>query len=260
MSFLWPPGAEESRDGGESPALAHEAPAGARVGVWRSVERTWLAETRPPLIERLTDWRPDEPSAFCPRCATGVGAFEADADGCAACRAKRLAWRGAVRLGAHAGVLRDVIHEIKFDRDRHAAEVIGELLGEALVARLLAAGRNPAMATIVPVPSTFRRRVHRGIDHSMALARSAARVGSMTLSRALVRRHRPSQVSLAMSERRRNVAGSMRPRRGERLRGLVVVLDDVRTTGATMTEASRTVARGGADEVWACVAAVTERQ
>lgn len=257
MSFQWPPGAPAAARPTSRPTTPTPQPPGA----WRAIERTWLAETRPPLLERLADagWRPDEPSAYCPRCASGVGQFEADADGCATCRGKRLAWESAVRLGAHTGVLRDVIHEVKFQRDRHAANVIGGQLGRAIAARLLASGHNPAQATIVPVPSTFRRRVHRGIDHTLCLARAAAATGSMSVTRALVRRHRPSQVSLTLTERRRSVAGTMRVRPGERLDGLVVVLDDVRTTGATMTEACRRVAKGGADRVWSCVVGVTER-
>lgn len=257
MSFQWPPGTPSTQTPADAPATPAATP---RITLWRAIERTWLAETRPPLHERLANWRPDEPVAYCPRCATSVGPYEADADGCASCRGRRLAWDAAVRLGAHTAVLRDVIHEIKFQRDRHAASVIGEMLGRALVERLLAAGRNPAQATIIPVPSTMRRRVNRGIDHALCVARAAARVGSMNLDRALTRRHRPSQVSLSWTERRRSVAGTMRVKPGCRVKGLVVVIDDVRTTGATMTEACRRISQAGADDVWSCVIAVSQRR
>jgi predicted amidophosphoribosyltransferase len=260
--FAWPPGVRSPRD--TPPSTRPRPGEHARDSLWRSIERVWLAETRPPLDERIAraGWAPDDPDAYCPRCATSVGPFDADADGCAACRGRRLAWDHAVRLGSHEGLLRDLVHEIKFRQDRHAGARLGEMLGRAVVARLLRAGINPATAVVVPVPTTFRRRVHRGIDHASAIARAVAPVGSMTLLRPLARAHRPSQLSLPMSERRRNVAGSMRPRPGVGLadRPLVVV-DDVRTTGATMTGACRALrrARGPskAPMILAAVLAVT---
>jgi hypoxanthine phosphoribosyltransferase len=66
-----------------------------------------------------------------------------------------------------------------------------------------------------------------------------------------------------MTERKKNVTGTMRLRRGAQLGGCtVVVIDDVRTTGATMTEACRAVVRGLKDRetpaqaVWAAVLGV----
>ena len=244
-TFRWPPPAEPAT--GIPPTTAAPAAKPTPDTLWRAVERVWLAETHPPLDERLANdaWTPDEPDAYCPRCATSVGPFDADADGCAACRRRRLAWDGAVRLGSHEGLLRHLVHEIKFQQDRHAASRLGDILGRAVVQRLLLAGVNPATAVVVPVPTTFRRRMSRGIDHAGVLARSVARAGSMTLVRPLARVHRPSQLSLPMSERRRNVAGSMRRRPGVTLPGgTVVLVDDVRTTGATLTAAARALRAG----------------
>lgn len=67
------------------------------------------------------------------------------------------------------------------------------------------------------------------------------------MKRLLARRHRPSQISLPVSQRRANVSGAFFCRRGV-LRvpvdAVLVVIDDVRTTGATMTEACRTLRAG----------------
>src|SRR4051812_1433546 len=94
------------------------------------------------------------------------------------------------------------------------------------------------------VPSEFRRRLARGSDHTLVVARGVQQVTGGRIVRALARAHRPSQVGLPMTERRRNVAGTMRLRNGQDLAGCtVVVLDDVRTTGATMIEACRALNR-----------------
>jgi len=74
----------------------------------------------------------------------------------------------------------------------------------------------------------------------------------------LRRRHRPSQLAVPVSRRKANVRGTMTCARADLTGRLVIVLDDVRTTGATLREACRAVkkANPGA-KLWAAVAAVT---
>jgi predicted amidophosphoribosyltransferase len=149
------------------------------------------------------------------------------------------------------------IRELKFHAMRAHGERLGALLGETLAAGLREMGVRGGEAAIVPIPMTPWRRIARGVDHATTIARSAARVAGVPLVRALWRRHRPTQWSVPTSERRRNVSGSIGVRKGwwggsggtrgviERLKTcrVVVVLDDVRTTGATMTEACRVLDR-----------------
>jgi predicted amidophosphoribosyltransferase len=135
------------------------------------------------------------------------------------------------------------------------------MLGAQLVPLL--EGTDRERLVLVPVPSTFRRRMARGIDHTLVLARGVREVTGGRIVRALARRHRPSQVGLPMTERKRNVSGTMRLRRPADLGGCtLIVIDDVRTTGATMTEACRALVRGlkeremVAGAVWAAVLGV----
>jgi predicted amidophosphoribosyltransferase len=234
----------------------------AALSWWRTIETVWLGLTRASLAERAVDegWMPDPLSAYCWRCATSVGAHEAIAEGCPACRERRLPWSRAVRLGEYTGLVREVVHEVKFTAWRRLGMDAGRLLGDQLLPLLERVDRNNVV--IVPVPSTFRRRMARGIDHTLVLSRGVRLVTGAPIARALQRRHRPSQVGLPMTERRQNVSGSMRLRRGTNLAGkLVIVLDDVRTTGATMTEACRALTRGiepgsRPSEIWTAVLGV----
>ncbi len=215
---------------------------------WHSVEVGFLGLTRAPWSLRAEHegWAPDEPGVFCPRCLASVGAFEATAaDGCPACRALRLPWTAGVRLGEYHGLLRDAIHEIKFTAWRRLGSDLGLALGNQLARLLREREVDPRRVVLVPIPTTFRRRLARGIDHTLTLCRGVRRVVPAPILAALTRVHRPSQVSLPMSERSRNVRGTMRLAPRIDLSGrLVVVIDDVLTTGSTMREAARALRAG----------------
>lgn len=283
--FVWPPRPAPVDVGVGAPAEAvvDAAASGAVVGgggprgeaagaavrgsVWGAVERVWLGLAAPPWRVRAAEagWAPDGPGAYCGRCGTTVGPHEADGDGCVACRGRRLPWDRFVRLGEYAGVLREAVVEVKFTRWRRLGDELGRLLGAAVLGALRGAGVDLGRVVIVPVPTTFRRRVWRGIDHSLVIARGVSRASGLPVERLLEREHRPSQLEVAPSRRAANVAGSMRARAGARVRGRVVVLvDDVRTTGATMAAASRAVRKAkvegdeaGVAGVWAAVVGVT---
>lgn len=240
-------------------------------------ERTWLGLTSPPWATRAAEagFQPDRPEVYCPRCAGPVGAgetgFEVSREGCATCSQERLPWARAVRLGAFGGVLREAILEAKYARWRRLAFDLGCDLGEAIGLALAAAGIDAAAAAIVPVPMSFRRRWSRGLDHTLAIARGVQERTGARIVRALGRRHRPVQASLPESVREANARGSFTPRGGQPLGTYeaIVVVDDVRTTGATLRAACRAVgsrerAMGGrlqSDCVWvAALAVVTPRE
>lgn len=289
--FIWPPSESSTAEPSASPLpravppapAAAQSPAsdGPRIiepkPKWRAIlhdiERTWLDVTTPTLKERLmlASWSPDPPTAYCPTCGSSVGPHEVtDIHGrpsCQTCRGKRLPWDRTIRLGEYNGLLRDVVHETKFTGWRAVGSQIGALLGQSISEALQDAAIEPHRAVLVPVPTTFRRRMARGIDHSLVLARGAARTSGCRIIRPLARRHRPSQVSLPRSKRTANVAGTIRPHTGVDLSGLcVIVLDDVKTTGATLRAACRAIRKTGPadpkgpdfspEQIWTAVLAV----
>lgn len=253
----------------------HEiAPAGLSTGWLDAVERYWLGLTSQGFIDRARryGWAPDAEGSYCPRCGTRVGLYElampeagdAGVQGCPACERRKLPWNRCVRLGDYHGLLRRAVHELKFRRWRPVGREVGAMLGAAIATELDRAGFSRAECRIVPVSSSFWRRAWRGIDHTQVLARAASAVCGVPVLHALGRKLRPSQLAVSASERRRNVKGSFVCRSGPPTGVRVaIVLDDVRTTGATMMEACGTLGRGWADqdgqrvEIWSIVAGVT---
>jgi len=220
---------------------------------------------------RRGDWSPEPGHAACWRCAGGVGPHESDGDGCAACRGERLPWERAVRLAAYDDeIVRGAVLDLKYRGWRRTGRELGRALGARLAAELTRTGVGPGEAVIVPVPMPWRRRVARGVDHTLVLARGASRASGCRVVRALAARNHPRQVGLSATARRANIRGGFRVRRraGKGLVGadrvrVVIVLDDVCTTQATLAAACTTLRRGAGGRVpavWAaCVAVSTDR-
>jgi predicted amidophosphoribosyltransferase len=138
-------------------------------------------------------------------------------------------------------------------------QLLARPLGVAL-AGAVAALPPPPRVILVPVPSSAAAVRVRGHDHALRLARAAARRLPGAVARPLLvpAREVADQAGLGAADRAANLAGALTARRD--LTGLpVVVVDDVVTTGATLTEAARALRRAGAQVHGAAVVAATQR-
>ena len=105
---------------------------------------------------------------------------------------------------------------------------------------------------VLPVPLHRRRLRSRGFNQAATLARELGRLSGLPApSGRLVRlKDIPPQTGLAGGARRKNVAGAFGLRRPKNLAGRVVLLvDDVYTTGSTAAECCRVLKRGKAADV-----------
>ncbi len=116
---------------------------------------------------------------------------------------------------------------------------------------------------VVPVPLHYRKQLRRGYNQSTYLAEGIAReLGVAVDGRALRRsRNNPSQVRRMHSERWEGVGGLFEVRHKERLAGRSILLvDDVFTTGATMTACIEAIRRAAPDcRISAAVLAVSRK-
>lgn len=167
-----------------------------------------------------------------------------------------------VAAGVNADVLRRVLIAWKESGNTRLTSILDHLLAAAVVEHARAA----APIVLVPVPTSRRSRRERGCDLVDDLARSAARllrrVGIDTrVSQALApARATVDQVGLGAAERASNLHGALRLRTGRSLPGRdVIVVDDILTTGATVSEAVRVLDAAGHRPVGIAVVAATPR-
>ncbi|MDP6351569.1 MAG: ComF family protein [Alphaproteobacteria bacterium] len=185
---------------------------------------------------------------YCVACGLPF-AYDLGADSlCAAC----MAWpppyaraRAVMRYGQTAAAL---IIGLKHRDRTHLAPALGAWLGRAGRALLAEADM------VAPVPLHGRRLLARRYNQSALLAHAVGRAAALPVAPRLVRRRRatPSQAGLSRAQRQRNVQGAFDVSRevSAALAGRrVVLIDDVQTTGATVSECARAIVNAGAAQV-----------
>ena len=181
-------------------------------------------------------------------CACGFPLPAEIAGPCGRCRRGLAPFARGASLGPYQGTLRLLVHELKFRGRRRVAERVAQEMLATEGVRTLLAGAS----VLGPVPLHPRRRRERGFNQSLLLALALARPGGLRVAEdALARREdTPPQTGLSAAQRRANVARAFVVRRRAAVAGQIVVLvDDVFTTGATARACARALAAAGAREV-----------
>jgi competence protein ComFC len=220
------------------PARSATAPS---LGRWASpwITRAWDA---------ALDW------VFPPRC---VGCGRVDAWWCSSCATDLAAvplnplsypldyFAATLSTGVHTGLLQQSIQALKYYGLTDLSPILGARLAQTYP--LL----NVTIDLIIPVPLFHARLKERGYNQSYILCEALSEHIGVPLSNALTReRDTGSQVGLNREERLSNVESAFQADTSVAGQKLLIV-DDVRTTGATLKACAQAALTAGASEVYA---------
>jgi ComF family protein len=191
---------------------------------------------------------------FCMKCSQPFAGAITDLFTCANCEGRVLHFNAAVSCYRRQGPVRKVIHDFKYGRQLHLRHLAGRWLAETLNDPRLAGRRFDC---IIPVPLHAARKRERGFNQAELLAIELNRASGIALQDLLRRiRYTATQTQFDRSERMQNLKGAFRLRRGCVVRGLrVLLVDDVLTTGSTLSECASVLKKAGAISVHAATAA-----
>jgi competence protein ComFC len=187
---------------------------------------------------------------FCMRCGEMFHGEIDDAFECPNCHKVRFAFQFARPAMVRDESTLELVHRLKYGRQIHLAEPLGNLAFEAFKDPRLAVARDGGWP-LVPVPLHPRRLRDRHFNQAAEIARVVGRLAGLPVIEALRRvRETDTQTRLSRKQRMENLRGAFEVSRGGRkwLDGRppgAVIVDDVLTTGSTVNACARVLRRAG---------------
>jgi ComF family protein len=164
---------------------------------------------------------------------------------CSECQIRKPAFSQLRSWGIYTGVLKEAIHKLKFDR---GLGIMNGLLDPVL--NFIHAWRiHPDL--VMPVPLSAHRYRERGYNQSALIAKPIADSFNFPYSTSCIKRIRDThtQVGLNAEERKNNIANAFEADKGICGGRLVLLVDDIATTGSTLNECAVALKRAGSAEV-----------
>lgn len=199
-------------------------------------------------------WQIDSPDAYCARCGATCDRAARTAEGCPFCLGQPVAWHRLVRLSAYREPMDRWIRAMKFRRSWMWGRCFGSQLAQAIEA-----SNSSDRVMVCAVPMHLWRRWRRGYNQAQLIAEALAHARGWPLAPLLHRtRHTRPQTHVPPSRRHDNISGSFAALRVD-LRGWEIwLVDDVKTSGATLTACTRLLLKAGAARVNIAVASVAD--
>lgn len=173
--------------------------------------------------------------------------LERRTDVCAECEQSRPCYRALRSWSIYEGPVRQALHRLKYRRD------LG--LGEALVPQLaqFLGSLHWSVDMLVPVPLGRKRLAERGYNQVSLIARPLSVAMRIAYAPEALRRSQEtrSQVGLSRRERQENVRNAFRAEERRVNGGTVLLMDDIATTGSTLSSCAEALYGAGARDVFA---------
>ena len=190
---------------------------------------------------------------YCPRCGRDASRFAMLKGVCPDCQGKEIHFDRIARAGVYAKNLQKMILSFK-----NGISELDTTLGFLANSALQGGGFFDEIEVFVPVPLHWSRRLFRGYNQSHVLAKqlkqSSAKINTNLVR---IRRTKLQPAMTGPAARAKNVAGAFAVRYGHDFADRAICLiDDIKTTGATLNECAKTLKNAGAAKVFALVLAV----
>jgi ComF family protein len=189
-------------------------------------------------------------SNLCELCGNPLTGSSDSAFICGYCRKRKPVFDRARSAARFSGVVRDILHQFKYQDGLWQISDLTDLLQGALMAQF----DYRSIDVVVPVPLYRTRFRDRSYNQSFVLARELAkRIDRRVDGRSLKRvRYTDTQTHYNAAQRKKNISGAFSVVRPEWICGrTVLVVDDVMTTGATLNECAKILRKNGALKVFA---------
>ncbi len=146
-----------------------------------------------------------------------------------------------------------LIHGLKYEGKKYLAKPLGNFMFK------LFSEQGVKVDLVVPVPLHFARQKSRGFNQSEELAQVFSRFGFNVNNNCLARvKETVTQTNLTKTERLENVNDAFKVvNKLEVKNKVVLIIDDVYTTGATFNEVARVLINAGAKQVYGLTCAHT---
>lgn len=172
------------------------------------------------------------------------------------CRQKKFEFKAVAAPFYYEGAVKEAVRRLKFKNLDFVAETLAADMERTV--RREYEGLRFDCVTFVPFSEADKKR--REFNQSALLARELAKRLGLPCADLLQKIYDvPPQHTLKRGERAGNVFGVFGVKEGVDVRGLTVLLaDDIKTTGATLSECAKMLKLAGANAVYAAAAAVTK--
>lgn len=163
---------------------------------------------------------------------------------CSGCRSKTPCFASVRAPFIYGGPVARGIQRAKYRGAIHILKMMGIYLQGQL-------DEFPRFDVVVPVPLHRRRLRKRGYNQAAVLSRYLVKDAKIPLDYKILTRNRdtPSQAGLNFQARRENLAGAFSAHRRGKIPGRILLVDDVMTTGATVTACARALLSAGVTDV-----------
>lgn len=149
--------------------------------------------------------------------------------------------------GNYEGVGKQLVKSLKFEQKRQSSEPISEIMSKLL----LKINKN---SILCPVPTAPKRVRERGFDHALLTSKNLSSLTGLETKTLLTRKSNTRQLGSSRKQRISQVMDEFELVKGaEILDKEIIIVDDVMTTGATLSAVAQILKKAGAKSVSAII-------